>query len=133
MASTDVLVVQFGGHYPIAGGCSAAQCLLPQPAPQLQPAARANACTSTHHATVQSTTRPLIYPATHGHLAPTASPPQGRVVPCEFIGVVKSQQSVYLQGELVSNHDELMCNFFAQVRGRVMCKRLRRWVGGRRV
>jgi hypothetical protein len=24
MASTDVLVVQFGGHYPIAGGCSAA-------------------------------------------------------------------------------------------------------------
>ena len=42
--------------------------------------------------------------------------PQGRVVPCEFIGVVKSQQSVYLKGELVSNHDELMCNFFAQVR-----------------
>jgi glucose-6-phosphate isomerase len=39
---------------------------------------------------------------------------QGRVVPCEFIGVVKSQQSVYLKGELVSNHDELMCNFFAQ-------------------
>ncbi|BDA44166.1 Glucose-6-phosphate isomerase, cytosolic 1 [Coccomyxa sp. Obi] len=39
---------------------------------------------------------------------------QGRVVPCEFIGVVKSQQSVYLKGEVVSNHDELMCNFFAQ-------------------
>ncbi|KAK9809232.1 hypothetical protein WJX72_011796 [[Myrmecia] bisecta] len=39
---------------------------------------------------------------------------QGRVVPCEFIGVVKSQQSVYLRGEVVSNHDELMCNFFAQ-------------------
>ncbi|PSC67631.1 cytosolic phosphoglucose isomerase [Micractinium conductrix] len=39
---------------------------------------------------------------------------QGRMVPCEFIGVVKSQQSVYLKGELVSNHDELMCNFFAQ-------------------
>jgi hypothetical protein len=37
------------------------------------------------------------------------------MVPCEFIGVVKSQQSVYLKGELVSNHDELMCNFFAQV------------------
>jgi glucose-6-phosphate isomerase len=41
---------------------------------------------------------------------------QGRVVPCDFIGVVKSQQSVFLKGEVVSNHDELMCNFFAQVR-----------------
>lgn len=40
---------------------------------------------------------------------------QGRVVPAEFIGTIKSQQSVYLRGELVSNHDELMCNFFAQV------------------
>ncbi|GAB4819521.1 hypothetical protein N2152v2_006567 [Parachlorella kessleri] len=39
---------------------------------------------------------------------------QGRVVPAEFIGVVKSQKSVYLKGEVVSNHDELMCNFFAQ-------------------
>mmetsp|Transcript_2380 Transcript_2380/g.3986 ORF Transcript_2380/g.3986 Transcript_2380/m.3986 type:complete len:665 (+) Transcript_2380:135-2129(+) len=39
---------------------------------------------------------------------------QGRVVPCDFIGVVKSQQSVFLKGEVVSNHDELMCNFFAQ-------------------
>ena len=41
---------------------------------------------------------------------------QGRVVPCEFIGIVRSQQSVYLKDEIVSNHDELMCNFFAQVR-----------------
>eukprot|EP00232_Nephroselmis_pyriformis_P023375 CAMPEP_0182861104 /NCGR_PEP_ID=MMETSP0034_2-20130328/5303_1 /TAXON_ID=156128 /ORGANISM="Nephroselmis pyriformis, Strain CCMP717" /LENGTH=559 /DNA_ID=CAMNT_0024992993 /DNA_START=27 /DNA_END=1706 /DNA_ORIENTATION=+ len=39
---------------------------------------------------------------------------QGRVVPCDFIGSVKSQQGVYLEGEPVSNHDELMCNFFAQ-------------------
>ncbi|GIL43028.1 hypothetical protein Vafri_837 [Volvox africanus] len=39
---------------------------------------------------------------------------QGRVIPCEFIGIVRSQQSVYLKGEVVSNHDELMCNFFAQ-------------------
>jgi glucose-6-phosphate isomerase len=39
---------------------------------------------------------------------------QGRVVPAEFIGTIKSQQSVYLRGEAVSNHDELMCNFFAQ-------------------
>mmetsp|Transcript_9940 Transcript_9940/g.27047 ORF Transcript_9940/g.27047 Transcript_9940/m.27047 type:complete len:690 (+) Transcript_9940:2040-4109(+) len=39
---------------------------------------------------------------------------QGRVVPAEFIGSIKSQQSVYLRGEEVSNHDELMCNFFAQ-------------------
>jgi len=40
---------------------------------------------------------------------------QGRIIPCEFIGIVRSQQSVYLKNEIVSNHDELMCNFFAQV------------------
>ncbi|XP_024536787.1 glucose-6-phosphate isomerase, cytosolic [Selaginella moellendorffii] len=39
---------------------------------------------------------------------------QGRVVPCDFIGIIKSQQSVFLRNEIVSNHDELMCNFFAQ-------------------
>ncbi|OVA04513.1 Phosphoglucose isomerase (PGI) [Macleaya cordata] len=39
---------------------------------------------------------------------------QGRIIPCDFIGVVKSQQPVYLKGEMVSNHDELMSNFFAQ-------------------
>ncbi|XP_004291883.1 PREDICTED: glucose-6-phosphate isomerase, cytosolic [Fragaria vesca subsp. vesca] len=39
---------------------------------------------------------------------------QGRIIPCDFIGIVKSQQPVYLKGELVSNHDELMSNFFAQ-------------------
>ncbi|XP_031125326.1 glucose-6-phosphate isomerase, cytosolic [Ipomoea triloba] len=39
---------------------------------------------------------------------------QGRVIPCDFIGVVKSQQPVYLKDEVVSNHDELMSNFFAQ-------------------
>ncbi|KAL6576872.1 hypothetical protein OROMI_011148 [Orobanche minor] len=37
-----------------------------------------------------------------------------QIIPCDFIGVVKSQQPVYLKGELVSNHDELMSNFFAQ-------------------
>ncbi|GAQ90376.1 cytosolic phosphoglucose isomerase [Klebsormidium nitens] len=39
---------------------------------------------------------------------------QGRIIPCDFIGIIKSQQSVYLKDEIVSNHDELMCNFFAQ-------------------
>lgn len=39
---------------------------------------------------------------------------QGRVVPCDFIGVVSSQQPARLKGEKVANHDELMCNFFAQ-------------------
>ncbi|KAJ6318296.1 hypothetical protein OIU76_013767 [Salix suchowensis] len=36
------------------------------------------------------------------------------IVPCDFIGIVKSQQPVYLEGEVVNNHDELMSNFFAQ-------------------
>ncbi|KAH7684793.1 glucose-6-phosphate isomerase protein [Dioscorea alata] len=39
---------------------------------------------------------------------------QGRIIPCDFIGVMRSQQPIYLKGEVVSNHDELMSNFFAQ-------------------
>lgn len=39
---------------------------------------------------------------------------QGRVIPCEFIGVAKSQQDVRLSGDSVSSHEELMANFFAQ-------------------
>ncbi|KAL3505293.1 hypothetical protein ACH5RR_035134 [Cinchona calisaya] len=39
---------------------------------------------------------------------------QGRVIPCDFIGIVNSQQPINLEGEVVSNHDELMSNFFAQ-------------------
>ena len=64
---------------------------------------------------IPAPTSPPTCPHLTPHLPPTHPPMQGRVVPCEFIGVVKSQQSVYLKGELVSNHDELMCNYFAQV------------------
>lgn len=39
---------------------------------------------------------------------------QGRTVPCDFVAVIKSQAPVELDGEPVSNHDELMSNFFAQ-------------------
>jgi glucose-6-phosphate isomerase len=39
---------------------------------------------------------------------------QGRVVPCDFVGFVRSQRPIALEGEAVSNHDELMANFFAQ-------------------
>mmetsp|Transcript_23634 Transcript_23634/g.26956 ORF Transcript_23634/g.26956 Transcript_23634/m.26956 type:complete len:606 (+) Transcript_23634:57-1874(+) len=39
---------------------------------------------------------------------------QGRVVPADFIGFMESQRAVMLDGEPVSNHDELMSNFFAQ-------------------
>eukprot|EP00928_Gymnodinium_smaydae_P095034 TRINITY_DN80_c0_g1_i3.p1 TRINITY_DN80_c0_g1~~TRINITY_DN80_c0_g1_i3.p1 ORF type:complete len:580 (+),score=166.02 TRINITY_DN80_c0_g1_i3:99-1742(+) len=39
---------------------------------------------------------------------------QGRVVPAEFIAFSESQNPVHLEGETVSNHDELMSNFFAQ-------------------
>lgn len=39
---------------------------------------------------------------------------QGRVIPAEFIGFSQSQNPVHLAGEAVSNHDELMSNFFAQ-------------------
>jgi glucose-6-phosphate isomerase len=39
---------------------------------------------------------------------------QGRVVPCDFVGFAESQQPIHVAGEAVSNHDELMANFFAQ-------------------
>lgn len=39
---------------------------------------------------------------------------QGRTVPCDFLGFCKSQCPRELEGEVVSNHDELMSNFFAQ-------------------
>ncbi len=39
---------------------------------------------------------------------------QGRCVPADFIGFRQSQQPRSLPGEAVSNHDELMANFFAQ-------------------
>ena len=39
---------------------------------------------------------------------------QGRVVPAEFIGFCQSPNPIHLEGEVVSNHDELMSNFFAQ-------------------
>lgn len=39
---------------------------------------------------------------------------QGRVIPCDFIGFVQSQTPIEAEGEIVSNHDELMANFFAQ-------------------
>jgi glucose-6-phosphate isomerase len=41
---------------------------------------------------------------------------QGRTVPCEFIGFVKSQAPTKLSDEKISNHEELMSNFFSQVR-----------------
>jgi glucose-6-phosphate isomerase len=39
---------------------------------------------------------------------------QGRVVATEFIGFCKSSAPIHLDGEAISNHDELMSNFFAQ-------------------
>jgi glucose-6-phosphate isomerase len=39
---------------------------------------------------------------------------QGRVVPADFIGFMESQHSVEIDEMPVSNHDELMSNFFAQ-------------------
>lgn len=39
---------------------------------------------------------------------------QGRVIPAEFIGFCVSPNPISINGEVVSNHDELMSNFFAQ-------------------
>jgi len=39
---------------------------------------------------------------------------QGRVIPAEFIGFTKSQTHISFEDEVVTNHQELMSNFFAQ-------------------
>ncbi len=39
---------------------------------------------------------------------------QGRVVPTEFIGFCQSPSPMSMPSHPCSNHDELMCNFFAQ-------------------
>ena len=39
---------------------------------------------------------------------------QGQVIPADFIGFCKSQQPLKVAGHPVTNHDELMANFFAQ-------------------
>ncbi|MBI4881793.1 MAG: glucose-6-phosphate isomerase [Planctomycetes bacterium] len=39
---------------------------------------------------------------------------QGRTVPADFIGFRRSQQPLEVESHPVSNHDELMANFFAQ-------------------
>jgi len=39
---------------------------------------------------------------------------QGRVVPADFVGFIESQRPMRVKGDRVSNHDELMSNFFAQ-------------------
>ena len=58
---------------------------------------------------------PIVFgePGTNGQHSFYQLIHQGRIIACEFIGYAKSQCEV--KNELVSNHDELMSNFFAQV------------------
>lgn len=39
---------------------------------------------------------------------------QGRAIPADFLGFLRSQQPTRVEGDTVTNHDELMANFFAQ-------------------
>lgn len=59
---------------------------------------------------------PIIFgePGTNGQHSFYQLMHQGRVIPAEFIGFTKSQTPVKIEGEPVSNHEELMSNFFAQ-------------------
>ncbi len=59
---------------------------------------------------------PIIFgePGTNGQHSFYQLMHQGRVIPAEFIGFVKSQTPITIMGEPVSNHEELMSNFFAQ-------------------
>mmetsp|Transcript_10026 Transcript_10026/g.16858 ORF Transcript_10026/g.16858 Transcript_10026/m.16858 type:complete len:154 (-) Transcript_10026:200-661(-) len=59
---------------------------------------------------------PIIFgePGTNGQHSFYQLMHQGRTIPAEFIGYTKSQTPVKMEGEPVTNHQELMSNFFAQ-------------------
>ena len=59
---------------------------------------------------------PIIFgePGTNGQHSFYQLMHQGRTIPAEFIGFTRSQTPVHLPGEPVTNHQELMSNFFAQ-------------------
>lgn len=61
-------------------------------------------------------TGPIIFgePGTNGQHSFYQLMHQGRTIAAEFIGFTKSQCPRDFAGEPVSNHDELMSNFFAQ-------------------
>jgi len=52
-------------------------------------------------------------PGTNGQHSFYQSLHQGGRAPCEFIGFCKTQNKVHLPEEKISNHDELMSNFFS--------------------
>lgn len=59
---------------------------------------------------------PIVFgePGTNGQHSFYQLIHQGREIACEFIGHAKAQQDIKYKNEQVSNHEELMCNFFAQ-------------------
>ena len=61
-------------------------------------------------------TGPIILgePGTNGQHSFYQLMHQGRVIAAEFIGFSESQTPIDSDSEVVSNHDELMSNFFAQ-------------------
>lgn len=61
-------------------------------------------------------TGPIVFgePGTNGQHSFYQLIHQGRDVACEFIGFAKSQSDYKLDSQKISNHEELMCNFFAQ-------------------
>jgi glucose-6-phosphate isomerase len=73
-------------------------------------------CVQMDGATCRTSTGSLYFgePGTNGQHSFYQLLHQGRTVPAEFIGFKKSQNPISLDGEPVSNHDELMSNFFAQ-------------------
>lgn len=63
-----------------------------------------------------TSTGPIVFgePGTNGQHSFYQLIHQGRDVACEFIGYCNSQCEVKLKSEKISNHEELMSNFFAQ-------------------
>ncbi len=102
--------------YPVRALLPYCQALHRLPAHIQQVAMESNGKGVTANGTPTEWSGPIEFgePGTNGQHSFYQMLHQGRPVPADFVGFRESQRPVALPGEPVSNHDELMANFFAQ-------------------
>jgi glucose-6-phosphate isomerase len=95
---------------------SQALCKFPNHVQQLDMESNGKSVSITTNDFIDYECGPVVFgePGTNGQHSFYQLIHQGRKLSCEFIAHAKPQQDVHYKGEVVSSHEELMCNFFAQ-------------------
>jgi len=95
---------------------SQALCKFPNHVQQLDMESNGKSVSITSNKFVDYQCGPVVFgePGTNGQHSFYQLIHQGRSLSCEFIGHAKPQFDLKYNNEIVSNHDELMSNFFAQ-------------------